>query len=504
MDTRPNSVGTGLRQLGRGGVQHVLIAGGSRLIAFAGVAVLIRRLGTREFGVYAIALLNEQVLFIIVGYAIVNAMGKFYSDSNRGLRSKDEVVGTAVVSILGFGVIGALLWQVVAAPIARITLIDSSSAVTVSRLIGVSVAGSLVLNVVMSIWLLDIRMKPFAVANFGQYGLGVALGALLVIRFDLGAEGAFAGWTIGTVATAVWALIWVARRYRFAFNARLLREMLVYGTPLIPGAIVMLGLQVNDRYILRGLGGLSEVAVYAAVITVATGLNATIVAAFKRIWTAWMWKMREHPDEEEFHRRVLTYYVAGQALLVLALAVFGAFIMDALSGGIHGYIAFGGAVAIVYGGFALFGTFDVFAAGYFFSGRTIYYSVSVAVATAVSIVFNLALVRSWGIWAAAVSNPVAYGVLAWLSWHFGRRYFRVGFEWLRMLRILAIVAALGGVALSCQAVFGSAGQVVAVLVTMAAPLVVYRFGLSPEERAAVLGTVRGRALLGRLRRSRTP
>jgi len=485
-------------------LQHVIIAGGSRLIAFAGVAVLLRRLGPSEFGVYAIALLNEQVLFIIVGYAIVNAMGLFYSDSNRGLRDKDEVVGTAVVSILVFGLVGAAVWQLVAAPMARLTLDDSASAVTVSRLIGVSVAGSLVLNVVMSIWLLDVKMKPFAIANFGQYGIGVVLGALLVIQFDLGAEGAFAGWTIGTVVTAAWSLVWVVRRYQLRFSRRLLREMFAYGAPLIPGAIVMLGLQVNDRYILRGLGGLTEVGVYAAVITVATGLNATIVTAFKRIWTAWMWKMREQPDEEEFHRRVLTYYVAGQALIVLALAVFGGPIMSALSGGRHDYTAFGGAIAIVYGGFALFGAYDVLAAGYFFAGRTVYYSVSVVAATTVSVLFNVALVPSWGIWAAAVSNPVAYGVLALLSWYFGRRYFRVPFEWSRMIRILVIVAAAGAFGLGCRSQLGVAGEVVAVLVTLAAPLLVYRFGLGPDERQAAARMLTERGPLGLRGRFRTP
>ncbi|MGH8991762.1 MAG: polysaccharide biosynthesis C-terminal domain-containing protein [Acidimicrobiia bacterium] len=477
----PGVLSVGFRRMGVGGVQHAVVAGGSRLLAFAGVSVLLRHLRPEEFGAYSLALLNEQVAFILVGLALANAMGAFYSEAARGLREENVVVGTAVIGMTVLALAGGVLWQLLAVPVARLTLSSVPDAVAITRLVGVSLVGGLLLNVVSTIWLLGVRMRPFAVATLAQYGLASLLSGVLVASFDAGPVGAMAGWAAGTVAAGLGAMAWVLRHYRLAFDPRVLRQMLAYGFPLVPGALVMLVLQVNDRYLLKAFGGLADVGRYAAPFAVATGLYSVVVAAFKRIWTALMWQTRDQPHEQEFHRRALVYYIAGQAWVLVVVTTFGDIALRILAGGGTEYAGASGVIAIVYGGFVIFGMWDVLSAGYFFAGRTVYYTVSVVIATVAAVAFNLALIPVWGLWAAALSNPLAFAVMTAVSRHFARRYFPVHHDWRRIAAVVVAAVVAGSAAMAIRAWDNPVAVPLALLPIAALPVAIYR-SLDERER----------------------
>jgi O-antigen/teichoic acid export membrane protein len=485
----------GDRRLGSFAAAHVVIAAASRALAFVGVAAYIRVLGADAYGIYAIALINEQVVFVLVGYAVANAMGKFMSDALLGEVDEDRVVGTAFSASIAVGVVAALAWQVVAAPVARLTLADTADAVTVSRLIGVAVAAELVLAVVTAIWLLRAHVMPFAVATLAQFGGATVIGVALIEAADLGVVGAMLGWTAATLAAAVGGSIWMLRRYRPRHDGVLLRAMLRYGLPLIPGGLLMLGLQTADRYVVRARTDLHETAVYATAVLVATGLGAVIVTAFKRVWTALMWSLREQPNEAAVHRRALLLYAAGQALVLVVTTVYGGLAMVILSGNKPGFEEAGPAIAIVYAGFVLYGAYDILSAGYFFVGRTHLYSVSVAVALVVELAVALALVGGLGFWGAAIANPVAWAVFALLSWQFGRRYFHVDHAWTRVFAVLVCATALGALGWWSRSQGGVAGEAGGVVVVVVAAVACLRF-VGADEARAVWEMVRRRAEVG--------
>ncbi len=447
---------------------HLAVASVSRALALAGIAVYLRVLTEQEYAVYALALLNEQVLFILAGYALANAMGQFLTMARRGEVDEDEVVGTAVLGLLAVGAAAALAWQIVAAPVAALTLADGADAVAVSRLIGVSAAGGLVLNGALSVWIVGGRLAPFTVATLLQYAGAVLIGSGLIGVLDLGAVGAMAGWAAATWIAALFGLVWIARHHRLRFRRALLLDMLRYGRPLIAGALLMLGVQSIDRYAVRWMAGLQEAAIYSTVVLVAAGASAIIITAFKRVWTAVMWQSHGSPGEAELHRRVLGAYTAVQAAVLTLLLVYGDLPMRVLSGNDEKFAAAGPAIALVYLGFVLFGAWDVLSAGYFFAGQTRWYSISVAIAFAIEAPLTLALSRPFGLWGAAVGFLTGWWVFAVLSWRFGRRYFTVDHDWGRMLATVAVAGVLGGLALLARASGGAVGELLGLLVASGA------------------------------------
>jgi O-antigen/teichoic acid export membrane protein len=485
-----------LAQLAGSTVRYFVIGAIGRGIQLLTVPILLRLLTAAEYGVQAVALLNEQLLMIIGGYVFANALSKHYTDARRATGDVGPVVGTAIAGALVSGAAAFLVWEALAPVIASLTLPDAGAGLAVTRLVGVSALANLVVTLTTSVWQLERRFAAYGIATIGQYGLAALLGIGLVAGADLGPEGVVIGWTVASVVVALVSLVVIRGQHRLAVDRSLVRSFVAYGAPLVPAALVMLVLSTNDRYLLASLDGLGAVGVYAAVLTVVNAFNTGLVAPFKRGLFPMMWQLRGEPGEVDFHRRTFTLYWLGQTWLLVGLAAFGDVIMSLMSGGDHRFVDRAPALAIVYGGFVLLNAYELLSAGYFFEGRTHHYLVTVTVCTVLAVLWNVALIPTWDVWAAATSNPVSYGVFALMSWWFGRRYFAVPYEWGRVAGML--VAGSGAVAAiaALRGTLGFIGDAVAVLLVLAFP-VLLAFGgvLSADERDAV------RRSLGRLRRA---
>jgi O-antigen/teichoic acid export membrane protein len=427
-------------------VQHLVVAAASRALGLVGVAAYLRLLSPEDYAIYALALVNEQVLFILTGYALTVSLAKHLSDAERTGEPQDEVIGTTVVGLAVVGVVGGLLWQAVAAPVARLTMADTSEAILICRLLGVSVAAGLLLNAATSVWIVRAQVVPFGLVTLFQYGAATAIGIALIL-LGLGPVGAMIGWTASTCLAAAGGLAWLRRRGApFRFSRPMMRRMLAYGSPLIVGELLMIGVQTVDRYVVRVGAGLQDAAVYTTAVLVAAGLGATVVTAFKRMWTAVMWRNRGRPGEHALHAEALLLYVCAQLALLAVLGVYGDIPMRLLSGGAEEFAAAGPAIALVYSGFVIFGTWDILSAGYFFEGTTRLYSWSVAATLVVETAVAIALVSPLGLWGPALANPVAWIVFGFMSWRFGRRFFAVEHAWGRvaLVTVATTLAATAG------------------------------------------------------------
>lgn len=443
-DDRPVDISGLIQEMWRGGAMHFVIHVAARLAGLGAMAVYVRSLSSDQVGLQAIALLNEQVLITCAGSAVTSAFVKHYSEASEAA-DKLRVVGTALRGLVITGVPVAIAWQVVAPAIAGLTLGGSPSAVIVIRLVGLSLVPNLVIMLAQSIWVLDIKVMPFALTTIGQYTLA-ALAGIGLVGLGYGGIAPVAGWVLGTWVVAIYTAWSLLRLGRLSYDRNELLAMWRYGWPLVPAALLMLGLTVNDRYILARIAGLGDTGVYALVVTVAVSLNTAVTVPLKRMWWALAWRSRDSPQEATFHRWALSSYVRLQAAIALALLVFGDVLMRVLSDGQQAYVDAAPAIAIVYVGFALLGASDILTSGYFFSGRTSYYPRTVAASFAVSVVFNILAIPAWGLWAAAVSNPVCYLVFSWLSWHHGAKFLRIDHDRHRILLTTGLAAAIGAAA----------------------------------------------------------
>lgn len=480
-----------------GAVKYFFIGTVARGASLAVVPVLLRYLTAKEYGLQAIALLNEQILMIVAGYAFTNSLGKYYSEARQAGEDGGVVVGTALRAIVLAGIVAGAIWQLAAVPISRLTLDASHTSLLATRLVGFSFLPSLIIVLATTVWQLDQAYLPFGIANVGQYAGAASLGVVFVV-LGSGAIGPVIGWLVASALAALLSLVWLARHARLAYSRAVFARLSRYGAPLVPAALVMLVLSVNDRYLLTRIAGLRTVGVYAAVLTVANAITTGVVTPVKRVWFPLMWRMRHADDEEAFHRRTFTYYCAGQAWILVALVVFGKLIMDAVSGGRRAYTDAAPALAVVYAGLSLLNAADFLSAGIFFEGRTGFYTLAVFASTVAAVAFNVAFIPLWGLWAAAWSNPVSYVVLALVTLAFARRYFRVDYDRKRLLKVAIVSALISAAGLSLQPDRSPVRAAIALIVVGGFPLWLSAVRFYTPDEAGRLRTLRT-SLLARSR-----
>lgn len=428
-----------LGELATGTAKYAIGGVIARAVTLVSIPVYLHFLSAHDFGIQTIALLNEQVLVILSGTAITNAVGKYYSDARRVGTDDGTVIGSAAAGLAALGLALAIVWELAAVPVAVLTLDGSAASVLIVRLIGASFIASLFTNLALALWQLRREILLYSVLNVARYLAAFALSFLLLRWTGLGVVGIILGWTLTSMAVGAAALVWLVRTFSPRFDMTILKRLVAYGAPIVPAALLMLLLNGSDRYILRRFADLSAVGIYATAYAVAAAFNLLLVTPFKQAWTPLMWKMRESPEEASFHRRALRYYVAVMVVALVGTAVLSPVAMSLVAGGQPDFVAAAFAIPVICLGFVLFGSYDVLAVGYFFAARTIYYTITVAVAAGLDIALNLVLVPTAGLWGTAIAFAGSYLAFAALSGVFGSHFFPQAHDW----RPIATAVGLG-------------------------------------------------------------
>lgn len=485
------------RQILSGVLQYSAGGIAVRALSIISVPLYLHFLTPADFGIQTIALLNESLLAMVAGYAVTNALGKHYMEAAQSGQNQGTLIGTAMAFLAGVGVVLLFLWEVFSTAVSQATLNTSSTSLLVTRLIGVSFFASLFFNLALAVWQLERQILLFFLSSFLRQATAIGVGVTLVVWFSAGVTGVVAGWVVASLATGLFSVIWLLKAYRLGFDAAVLRQLLSYGLPLLPAALLTLMLNGFDRFLLKQLASLDAVGRYSVAMTLAGCLNLALVAPFKQIWAPLMWKMRHQPDEAGVHCRTLTYYTVAQTAVLCAVTVFGDVGITMLTAGKSEFASAASVVPLVYLGMVLYGTYDILSAGYFFEAKTHFFTITVVASSACSVLLNLLLIPRLEIWGCSTAYAVSYLLFALLSYGFGRKFFKVEHDWTRLLKALAVgsVVCLAGVL--ARQLGGRSGTVSALVVLLSFPFLLWFVSFFEVAELRVLQALpaRGRARL---------
>jgi O-antigen/teichoic acid export membrane protein len=335
----------------------------------------------------------------------------------------------------------------------------------------------------------DERARTYMIASGTNVGLTVIFTIALVVVAGQGARGLLLG-NFGASALVVLGLWWVLRA-RVSLHPRVedLRAMLRFGLPTVPADASVYALQVVDRFYLFRSYSPTAAGLYAVAIKLATVVFVA-VRGFQYAWPPLAYSIESDEEAGRLYSLVTTYYALATGVVVCGVALLGRWMVRLLAAPryFHAYEALPWLAL----GWALYGLYLVFVA---ITGRARVTSRNLpaaALGLGVNIVLLLVLVPGsglgLGISGAGIALCGAYTAMLVVIYLLTRGLFRVGFEWVRLAQLTAILVA---VAVSGQVLpdHGFVG-----LVTRAAWL-----GLVPVLLAATgFVSAREREQLGRL------
>ncbi len=406
------SVRDGLKRLSTDSVVYGLGQVGGKAVNLLLVPVLTRVLVPQQFGVADLVIAYSASILLVLVFGMDGALARFfYEQPDREARIR--MASSSFVFRLLTGGTAALLLVLFAEPIAGRFL----GGVVYAKYLRIGAASlPFTLLVLFSYDVLRVTFQPwkFIGLNIAQTVMVAGITLYLVLGRHLGVAGALYGKLAGDACTAGLGLLLCRHNLRPRFGRAILRKMLSFGLPLVPGAIAYGVIGFVDREALQRTGSLEAVGVYAvamkffAVITMG-------VSAFNLAFGPFAYARAQDPDAPQLYARVFALYLAIASLGALFVGMFAPSIVAVLATPRYAAAA-GPALWLAFAAVAQ-GAYAVAVLGITLSLRT---SLLGGIALAAALVAwgaNQLLTPAWGADGAAMSTCLAHvasSVLAYI------------------------------------------------------------------------------------------
>jgi len=409
------------------GVSSVL----GRMLIFMLTPLLTHLLAPEDNGVVQTA--YSCMAFLTVVYALGLDVAYLRLGRRDGKPDAGAFTG-ALLTVLALAVPVSLVLHFFAAPVAAAIGVP----VALASVVRYS-AWILVIDAAAAIPYVELRGSHQAVRyvwiRLTNIVMTLALTWVFVRTLGLGVRGVFLANLVSNAATLL-LLAPVILGHLAAPDRARMREMIVFGVPLMAAGLGSMAVQVADRPMMTRLRGLELAGIYGACYRLGIGMQL-FINMFDQAWKPFVLERAEKPDVDAIIARVLTYFAVLGAGAFLGIAFFAAPLVEArLFAGrsLIGEAYWSGLpiVPVVTLGYLFNGLYFVMLAPLMIDKRMTSVGVVTWLGAAVNVGTNIFWIPRWGMMGAAWATCVAYAAMAGAIWAAGRQTRRVPYEWLRL------------------------------------------------------------------------
>ena len=445
-----------------------------RLLAVLLLPLYTSYLSPADYGQIETLVAAGAVVVIVLRGGISSAFFRFYFDSDDP-EVKLRVIRTSFWYTMSAATAGLVLAVAFAGPIAG-WLHLGSGGTTLVYAAAVGVWAQMNYEQLTSLFRVEERSVQYVIASVTNILITVGATVLLVVVLDKGPVGVLVGNFIGTLL--VYAVLVGYRREQLGlvFDRGLFRQMNHFGMPLVPAALALWAINFIDRWFVAYYKGQAEVGVYSVAVRIASAV-IFLLLAFRTAWPAFAYSIADDREAKRAYSYVLTYVLLVTCWLSAALGLLAPWLVRLLAPN-PDFSRAAEAVGLLAFSAAAYAGYTVLAIGLGRARQTQLNWVISALAAAVNIGLNIALIPPYGMIGAAISTLVAYVVLFLAMLWYAQSVYRVAYQWRRVVTLTGVAAAL--------TVSGRAlGVPLAVAIVLAAvyPLVLLALGFFlPAER----------------------
>jgi O-antigen/teichoic acid export membrane protein len=414
------------------GVSNIL----GRFITFLLVPFYSHTLPQAEYGIVAVVYSLIALLNAAFTFGLEPAYMRHVADADTATRNRIFSTTSWFIAAASVVLVGAILLFETQVQ-ALLEIRDTWDAIIPLSL------GMIALDAVNVIPFAALRMENrarlFAAVKITSIVINVSLNILFILVLRWSIVSIFLSGLIASLASTLLLLPVYFSHGRQGLDRPLLRELLRYGAPTMPGAIAIMLIEIIDKPLMLKLAGAAATGVYN--VNYKLGIfMMLVVTVFRYAWQPFYLQMKDSTETRRLFARVLTYFVLLSAAIVLVLSLFiGDLVRIPLWNGRllinPEYLGGIGIVPIILFSYMWAGIAQILNAGLYIEKRTTLVLLSTSTGAAVNIVTNLLLIPVWGMYGAAAATFAAYFSISLFYWFSVRRIFPVPWEYGRLLRI---------------------------------------------------------------------
>jgi len=381
---------------------------------------------------------SGDILIIFIWNTIINALSRFYFD--KLIKNNKLVVSTALWVSWGVLLVLTLVILMFGGHVSKI-LTGSTDFRWVCTLSFISVFIKITSQVGGTYLLMTHRSITYSTVGILQMILGISLNIILIIVLRMGLIGVVITSAISAFVSSIIFNSIAIKNCGLGFDRIILKKMMVYSLPLIPGDIVSYLSRQAERFMIRYIGGLSLLGILEMGYKWAPLMVFLIVEPFFRFWDPKRLNLAENDPNAG---RIL-----GDILIKFATILFFVTLLFANNIGAVIHLLtpseFWKATNIA--------TIEILSAainaiffhlnfGFYFKKKTGQYSLIITIISAVKIGLSFIIIKTWGINGAAVSACVAITIQLIVCTIIGQRLFKIWIEYRKLIFLVLVVISL--------------------------------------------------------------
>jgi len=325
----------------------------------------------------------------------------------------------------------------------------------------------------------------FVTVSLMRLLLAISLNVMFLVYLDTGLVGILYSDVITALFAAI-LLVWTTVRYcGFHYSLSLLKDLFVYGFPLIFVGYGMIALSLVDRYLLSIHVDLTALGIYSLGLKFATLLTIVVVTPFWRSYGPFRFSIMKQDNAKQIYARVFTYYIIVSCWAALGLSLLGrevVFIMtDELFWDAYKIIPY---LSV---GLIFYGTYYMVQTGIYINKKTKYIGYIMNSVALVKIAIAWWLIKEWGVYGAGVSSIIGFLLLSIITYVVAQKIYPISYEWWRVVKVILLmsIAYIAGVSLEDYNLW--IVVLIKLMILMAIPvIIVWGRILHDDEKAIVL------------------
>jgi O-antigen/teichoic acid export membrane protein len=473
---------SGLKRLA--GQSFIYTAGDmlNRAIAFLLIPVYTAYLTPADYGILAITSTVASVLSILYLQSLESALARFHYDFSDN-KSRREYYGTIWILMVGFALPVSLLLEWSGTSLASLVFEDVPYIPYIRLVVWTTLLTNCSFLLIRAVLRVQERPAAFVTLNILSFLVNTGLIIYFVVAKQQGALGNLRGRFWGSLMLAIPVIIIYLKGASLRWSWPQARASLKFALPLMPHLLSLWILNLSDRVVLQEYVTLDDVGIYNLGYQLAAVLQLVAFSAMNA-WSPFFYRTADEPGAPTVLSRFSTYYWLVVGMLGTGLAVLARDVLVLMASRPAYHVAYR-VVPWVVLGFLMRAFYFVFVTALYHTKQTKALPLVTVAAGATNIGLNLIFVPKYGYMAAAVNTFVAYGLQAIVMYFLAQKAYRMPYEYGRVLKMIAVGAALFALAAAIPVGTGWMGLAIksGILLTYPLWLTLTGFWTSDEVKA---------------------
>ena len=284
-----------------------------------------RYLSQTDFGELALLEATAQILTGILAMAMASSIQRWYWDHSF-IKDQKSIFFTSMAFLVAFNLPVLLILTHNADHLSKL-IFHRQDYSYLLQLTFATVGLRIINNQIKTVIKLRSKAVLFFVVEILKLTLTLLMTILFVVQRGKGLDGIWEATLLGELIAFALMLHFTAKNIKPRINGRVLKEMLIYGYPLMLSAASAVILTTTDRYMIHFLAGPEETALYSLGFRFANTLQMVVSVSVMSALTPIRMKKINEEGNQRFYSKSLTYV---SFVFVFCLIILSLFSLEAL------------------------------------------------------------------------------------------------------------------------------------------------------------------------------